>query len=67
MFGQIYIENGCKIGANAVVNKSCYHKNCILEIIQLSLKVLEIIDLDIYIVGEKLILRVRFRCFINLF
>ena len=33
----------------------------------IKLKSFRDIDLDIYIVGEKLILRVRFRCFINLF
>lgn len=30
IFGGIYIADGCKIGANAVVNKSCKEKNGIL-------------------------------------
>ena len=30
MFGEIYVANGSKIGANAVVNKSCHEENAIL-------------------------------------
>lgn len=30
IFGDIQIADGVKIGANAVVNKSCLHKNAIL-------------------------------------
>lgn len=30
VFGEIYVANGCKIGANAVVNKSCQEENAIL-------------------------------------
>ena len=30
VFGEIYIANKCRIGANAVVNKSCMKENCTL-------------------------------------
>ena len=30
VFGEIYVANGSKIGANAVVNKSCHEENAIL-------------------------------------
>lgn len=30
VFGHITIADGCKIGANAVVNKSCVHENSVL-------------------------------------
>ena len=30
IFGRVVIADGCKIGANAVVNKSCEQKNSVL-------------------------------------
>lgn len=30
VFGRITIADGCKIGANAVVNKSCVQENSVL-------------------------------------
>ena len=30
IFGLVVIADGCKIGANAVVNKSCEQKNSVL-------------------------------------
>lgn len=30
IFGDITIANGCKVGANAVVNKSCLEEDCVL-------------------------------------